>query len=394
MAEAAQKKDTGLSPLPTEAGPIKHPLDVMMEADEAEIKRLSENPSLSTQTQEITEEQLERREPEPSVQETPVEEPPAQQPPTPVEEPPTEEHAAKEPPLAAETKEPEKREYKGPTWKQMRELQKANRELEATRLEERSQFEQMQRQLADEQTRRRAEMGEEEEEIEDPLTKVNKDIEALKQGQQQTREHLQSNQAVNQQRDLMTDIERQEESFTREHPDYNDACNYLAETEREEYEIAGILDSAAREMLERNPEIIEQHMQATQMDDEYEAAKDVTYAILLNERRKAFVAAATRSGKNVPAAAYDLAKKRGYQAQGAEQEMPKQPAAPPPPDRSTTGRTSEKTRAGHAKPFEYAKQRESRTVGNSYPSAAPRPRAGGNGKVYRRNGRERPHMGS
>jgi len=49
---AIKKTDKNLSPPPTEEE-RPHPLDDMAKADEAEIIRLTEHPSLETQTQEM-----------------------------------------------------------------------------------------------------------------------------------------------------------------------------------------------------------------------------------------------------------------------------------------------------------------------------------------------------
>ena len=321
MAQAAEKKE--------DQAP-KHPLDVMLEVDEGEITRLAEHPDLATQSQEVTEETVKET---PAVEESPAQEQaPQQEPPATGERPPqqTEEKPAEE---ARETQAPEKkpdprREY----WKEMRELKRANKERERELNEERLAREKVERDLEEERARRRLEAGDiEEAELDDPLAKVNKDLEDIKAKQERTAQQLQETQALNQQRSVEAEIEREEERFRADHPDYHDAVDFLVQTQRDEFEETGILDAVTQEMLERSPEVVEQHMQSTGMDDEYEAAKDVSFRLMVNEQRKAFVAATRKGGRSVAQAAYNLAKKRGYQAQAPATEEETKPQAPKPP---------------------------------------------------------------
>ena len=155
--------------------------------------------------------------------ETSKEEPPKEQPPK--EEPPKE-----QPPVEA------KPHPKGPSWKQMKELQKQLKE--ANQAKEAAEQKLSQRPPAET-------LLDEELPIEDPLTKVTRDVGDVKATVAQTAEELKRLRANQEQQAVTEQIKVEESTFSRDHADYPKAVQFLVEKRLSHYEKSGRVERAA-----------------------------------------------------------------------------------------------------------------------------------------------------
>ncbi|KKU98313.1 MAG: hypothetical protein UY28_C0004G0051 [Candidatus Amesbacteria bacterium GW2011_GWB1_48_13] len=242
--------------------------------------------------------------------ETSKEEPPKEQPPK--EEPPKE-----QPPVEA------KPHPKGPSWKQMKELQKQLKE--ANQAKEAAEQKLSQRPPAET-------LLDEELPIEDPLTKVTRDVGDVKATVAQTAEELKRLRANQEQQAVTEQIKVEESTFSRDHADYPKAVQFLVEKRLSHYEKSGRVERAATWEMGNRREVIERYAAETgkDPDDEeqlYEAAREMVGRILIEQDRLELIRDCRETGRSVPGIVYDLAVDFGYQTDGATN--PAAPAQPP-----------------------------------------------------------------
>lgn len=313
MADPTEKEVTPQAPAPTEQ-PV-HPLDAAFAAEEAEITKLLEHPTEDTGT------------------ETPAQTPPAapakEEPPPagepPAKQPPKVEPPAEQPPV--EAKPEEKKERKGPTWKQVRDMQRQLKEEQRKR-------EEAERRAASQPPAQPPAAPDEEAEIKDPLTIVSEEVKEVKQANEQTRAELQRVRVAEQNRILMEEIRREEDAYSKDHPDYRESMEHLAAKRLEHYDRTGRIDRAADWEMTNHPEIVERFATETGRDPSdddqlYEAARDMVGRILINQERIAIIEDCRATGKSIPDVVYGLAQDFGWKSKGKEtqdQPPPKTPA--------------------------------------------------------------------
>lgn len=224
-------------------------------------------------------------------------------------------------PDATEPEKPKRPQF----WKQMREAKKslAEREREITQREAK-----LQEQPPVKPEPQLDEFGlPRESEIDDPLTKMGRDLEETKRAQKEldARYTRQQDQLEQQRREqaIQERILQQERQFAATNPDYNAALSYLVQTREEEYDEMGMIDQQANQWLAHQEELVRRHAVETgknpQDDDQlYEAARDIAARVLIDAERRRIIDACTTVGKSVPEAIYNLATRRGYKAPAAE----------------------------------------------------------------------------
>lgn len=332
MAEAENPKETGADPekvpaaepginVPGEAEVTLHPLDLLDKEAEAELKALEEQ--LLHPAAEVPPETPPAGDPaEPAKVEGPADGLPAETPPA--EEKPPEQKAAETPP-AEEKKERPKR------WKELREAKRAKKVAEEKAAQEAALRQQLEAELAAKQPKV-DEFGNPIEEIKDPLSETNEKIENLQKQLAELNKQKEIEARVREMESLSKEVEREEQVFkTSKAPDYQDALNHLVDSRRNEYDRMGFLDQGAESWLVEHPEIVER--QAREMgkdpssdDDLYEAAREISFRILIDRERQALIQSCRTTGRSIPEVVYDLAKSRGYQTKA-----PAAPAAPAAP---------------------------------------------------------------
>jgi DNA repair exonuclease SbcCD ATPase subunit len=300
-----------------------HPLDALLSEEEADTIKLVEGAAQTSEsdaTEDAPPEGETEVKPESTETELPVGEPPVETPPErPAETPPVEPEKTEEPPPVAA--EPEKRPAGKPStmFKQLRELRK--------------QVEERDRRLAELERPKPAETQPADDEFEDPLTKLERqraeDKRLADERLNQLEQRTQQNERQTQQQQITVEIQRQESDFVREHPDYNEALNHLVKTRREEYDETGALDNRAEWWLTHHPQVIERFANERNMafetdDDVHAAAREASFAVLIEQERMQIITDVRARGKNVAEAVYSLATKRGWQAPSA---APATPAA-------------------------------------------------------------------
>lgn len=301
MADPTEKEVTPQAPAPTEQP--EHPLDEMFKVEEAEITKLLEHPleDTSTTTPAGSPPLEPGKEAAPAAETVPVAEPAKETPP-----------AEKPPPV--EAKPAERKETKGPTWKQLREMK---RELE----EERRKLQEAEKRIAASPAET---IPEGEPEIEDPLTMVSKETKATKEGLQQTREELERIKAAEAQRLVVDEIKVDEERFKKEgHADYDEALNFLAEKRLSHYDRTGRIDRYARLEMQGRPELVREFAEKSgrNPDDDtelYDAARDMVGRILIHADRMNVIQDCRETGKSVAEVAWGLSLDFGYKPKDAE----------------------------------------------------------------------------
>lgn len=292
------------APAPTEQ-PV-HPLDAMFK-DEGGDQLHLEHPTMDAGI----ETPAETPQP-PPVQVPPVEAPKEE---LPKEEPPKEEPLAEIKPKAV---------AKGPTWKQLKELQKQLKEAKQAQGE-------AERKLT-QHPPAEPPIDDVEPSIEDPLTKVNRDVGEVKEVVAQTAEELKRLRATQEQQAVIEQIKGEESVFSRDHADYPKAVRFLAEKRLSHYEKSGRIDRAASWEIANRRETIERFAAETgkDPDDEeqlYEAARDMVGRLLIEQDRQELIRDCHETGRSVAAIVYDLAVDFGYQV--GEPAKPAALAQPP-----------------------------------------------------------------
>jgi hypothetical protein len=230
-----------------------------------------------------------------------------EEPPLPVVEPPVVEPAP-EPVETKPAEEPvEKKETKGPKWSDLRKADrdareakdradKAERELEEFRARER--------------TAETTETGEEE--VEDPVSKMAERMEKLEQKQEFDAKQQQVILVQNQ-------IQGQEQSFSKDHPDYQESLVYLVEQAKTEFTHDGSIGRLARNYIATNRAAVEEFAfknnfvnEETGEPDLDKAAKEAAFRNLTLQRRNAMVENWREEGRNVAKAAYEFAQAKGF----------------------------------------------------------------------------------
>jgi len=223
-------------------------------------------------------------------EEPPTEEPPQEEPPK--QEPPSEEPAREEP--AKETQAPEEKPQHTRPWTALRQAQREKKQLE----------EKLAQQEAELKKLREASIPAEEEEEVDPLTRQQKEIEAL-------RQRVERNEQMSQAARAAQEIDNEEQKFVKEHPDYFDAIRHIEKVHYKEFALTGQLQAKTDELIRDHADVIEQNAQKFKID-EHEVAEKLAFTMLMDQR-KAFFANANRG--RVAESAYELAQTYGYQPQ-------------------------------------------------------------------------------
>lgn len=130
-------------------------------------------------------------------------------------------------------------------------------------------------------------------------------------------------------------IRTQEQLYSKDHPDYNEAVNHLVLSDLADFHLAG----QAAKVAELNQALMNDHpvvktwvraITSAQDVTEDEALKRIADASWIEERRQLLVKTANTTGRPVPELAYELAQRRGYAPKGAAPAAPVAPAAPKP----------------------------------------------------------------
>lgn len=298
--------------VPNEAGPIHepgtekfvHPLDLLDQKETAEIEKV------------IQETQQPPAEP-------PKEEPPKEEPPK--EEPPTEKPGGfgEKPPVEAK---PAEKGRPTPRWKHIREANKARAAAEAKAQEEAQRAADLQAQLDAERLKQVDQWGEPLEPIDDPLTKVNKQLETLTERLARQDAELAKQREADQKRAQLDEVRnkvlRDEEAFKQQRPDYTQALEFLIESRRQEYEDMGVIDVGAEQWLVQHEDVVKRHALETGKDPAddsqlYDAARDLTFRLLIDRDRQALLEGSRALNTTVPERAYLLAERRGYKSQAS-----------------------------------------------------------------------------
>jgi hypothetical protein len=252
--------------------------------------------------------------PDPVVEKEPPADPPVVTDP-PADPPVVTDPPADPPPVVAE---PEKR--KPQPWAEKRaaerKLAETQRELEDLRAKERE---------------RQAAAA-----AEDPaLPDFDDPIEEVKRGQERIEGELKRQAEENRQRDIQNAVTRDEEVFKQVNPDYNDALTFVGQRARQRFEVTGVLDEVADDIMEKHSDYIDQvlkHKGITDpsVEDAENAAKDIAFAVTFEKERVQFVQRAMRRGKSVAQSVYELAVSEGYtkKAEAAPVVVDPPPAAP------------------------------------------------------------------
>lgn len=283
------------APGPTEVTP--HPLDAILAVEEAEITALEEAAG--------------KVEDAPAIDETP---PPAET------ETKTPEQVAAEKKAATETPPPaepgEKKDVKSPTWKALREADRLAKENARIAEEAKRRADLAEKEL-------RILKGEDDEEPRTPESKTDEtelDTDKRIAKLEQEREQEKAEKAA---KDLVDEIKKDEEDFAKDNPDYHEALTFLAETERKEYEVAGILDRNAADIMVNRPDLVEQVANARGMTEE-QAAKEIAFHSILTARRQFLIGQSRAAGKRISEVAYSIAQSRGFKStKSAEAEKEK-----------------------------------------------------------------------
>jgi hypothetical protein len=331
-----------------EAAEPKNALDSLLAADDADIQTLMEQQKVSEGETVIDPASAPAAE-ETAAEETPAEETPAEEKP-PVEEPPEEKPPVEEPPPEekppAEQAKPEEKpppEKPPPerqpdrndfAWKELRRLRREQKEREA---------------LA---AAKPAEAPPEVAPVDefDPIAQAQRDAaEARKIAEDALRRADQADQnakAQAEQRQIVEDVEKQENAFRQTHPDYDEARTFAIEARREQMEALGELDALAAWWM--NPksvfhhpngmqvsaaDIVAQHAQETGKDPENfadckEAARDIALRIDIHQWREKLVANCRATGRNPAEAIYTVATKLGRRVETAAPVVQEKAATP------------------------------------------------------------------
>ena len=126
----------------------------------------------------------------------------------------------------------------------------------------------------------------------------------------------------------MEEIRGQEGAFSREHSDYPQAVQFLAERRLAQYDKVGRIDRGARWELQNRPEVVQRFAEETGRDPKdddqlYEAARDLAGRVLINKDRLEVIQDCRETGRNIAESVYDLALDFGFKPPAAT------PAAPP-----------------------------------------------------------------
>lgn len=284
-------------------------LEAMLEAEDKEIKDLTEA----------------------HVEEKPVVEEP--------EKPPVEEQP--KPPVEPEP-EKEKRETK--PWKQLKETERLRKQLEQENAD-------LKRQLAEAEKHKETEL--QPDGFEDPLDKVREefktDLEETKAKVNQTARQLEE-------KAIFDEIVRQENDFSRDHPDYKAALDHLVESARTEWTYDGSISKLAKSILKGNRAELEQwaidnhkpeDKNSNFIDEDTgevrfsDAAKEAAFRVLVNARRQSMVNNWRDEGRNVAQAAYEFAQARGFSVRAPAKEEAKKDESTPARDRVLRAKETE-----------------------------------------------------
>lgn len=312
MAEAPIKPESPIDPGET----FVHPLDVLEQQAAPEMEALEK-----TAKGEAPE--TPPPEPPPAPETPPVETPPVDAPETPPVEVPPVEAAPETAPPAAEP-EKEKRKPRPGFWSQMREAEKRNKEERDRLAKEREDLEAEKRRLAG--------VVDPDVEIDDPLTKMGKELEDLKKrdevrGKQveQLHQTTAAEREAERQRLAILDEVR---DFEKAKPDYTQALEYLVTSRREELDDMGMIDAAAEKWLLQAPDVVKRAAaeigMATETEDQlYEAAREIGFRVIIENERNLLVQGARTRAEKIPEVVYRAAVRRGYKSEAAAA-----PAAP------------------------------------------------------------------
>lgn len=232
-------------------------------------------------------------------------------------------------PLAGET--PEQKAKRRPSWKDVRELQNEIKQERALRLQSEQSRDARDGRVAElemEIARMRGMIegrapAPEAEVIEpDPLTKVEREIEQLKQMDQ-----VRAQEQMRAQVDMT--IRNHEAEFERrpEGKNYRAALDHLVKSEIAEWAAIGALDQMAGDIRRQNPAEVRQYAIQTGKN-EVDAARDLATRSALMARRDGLVAASLRAGKNVAEVVWTMAQQRGFRP-AAETPPPAAPVEKP-----------------------------------------------------------------
>jgi len=252
-------------------------------------------------------------EPEPSPEPEPA---PTEEEPPVVEEKPAEETPVVEEKQPDETQPEQKveaekpvveKERANPIWRELRNLQRALKDKDAEIDKLKAKPEPVVEKPADD-------------EFEDPAVRALRVAEESRADAKKAMERAdrieEQSKLRDQQRDLVDEIVKQETAFKKDHPDYDEASDYLIEARREQFELMGKLDADAEAWMDKNPDLVERHAKETGLDpddinDIRKAAKDIAFRVAVHNERQQLVAYCKQTGKNVAETVYNLAEKMG-----------------------------------------------------------------------------------
>ena len=243
---------------------------------------------------------------------------------------------------------PEVKKHVGPSWKQVKELQRALKEAN------------------DRLAAKPAEVAPpppREDELADPIEVLTGEVrqlkDELKKTQEQTEQKVQQLTEAEQRQKLQQELIAEESLFEKDHPDYRDAVMHLISKRTAEYERTGRLDNVATYWLSNHAELITRHALETGRDPEdegqlWEAARDIGLRTLIDKDRHELVTSAKQAGRRVTQVVYELAKDFGYQAKREGTRSAARRAR----EGGTGARGSgDQTEGGHPKSRQHADQR-------------------------------------
>lgn len=260
-------------------------------------------------------------------------EPATAAPETPPAEPPPAEAAPATPPTPQDPPQ-------GPSWKQVREAEKLAKQNERELLAERQRAMQLEQELALARARQaeqeRIARGEQPQAYEpDPIEQMGQQLAQVQQ------------QLARQQQDHQLTLQAQ--AFAREHADYEQAFQHYVQTERARAETSGELTAVATSLIHdpRGAQVVREAAVRNGIT-EAQAASNIAFELLYEQRRQTLVRGAELAGRPVPEVVYELAKLSGWQSPGANA-APAAAAAPAvPPELSAANRVRQEQTAAAA----------------------------------------------
>lgn len=209
-------------------------------------------------------------------------------------------------------------------WKLYRQANKDRKAAEATAAAETARRQALEADLARRAAADPDYLDPEQPAIDDPLTKMQKDLKELNDRQARQEQQAQADRLAS---EHQAELRKQEEDFTRDNPDYRKAMTFLIDSRKAEYEAMGLIDHGANQWLINAEEQVkrfatEQGLDATNDDQLFDAARDLAFRTLVQQDRMAIIASAKSSKANVAERVYTIAKMRGYAPAPAPEPVP------------------------------------------------------------------------